>query len=109
MGTVGSIGQKWIFRELTAIGKHDTALALAMQTTYPSFGYWIANGATTCWENWSGISDQSHPGQPNAPNPPTHNHIFLCGGVGEWIYRSLGGIAPATPGYATVAIAPQIS
>lgn len=40
---------------------------------------------------------------------PTHNHIFLCGGVGEWMYRSLGGIAPASPGYAAVKIAPQIS
>jgi hypothetical protein len=35
--------------------------------------------------------------------------IFLCGGVGEWIHRSLGGIAPATAGYATVTIAPQVS
>jgi alpha-L-rhamnosidase len=51
--TVGSAGQKWLFRELTAVGKHDTALALALQTTYPSFGYWIANGATTCWVSFS--------------------------------------------------------
>jgi hypothetical protein len=33
----------------------------------------------------------------------------LCGGVGEWMHRSLGGIAPATAGYASVTIAPQVS
>ena len=49
------------------------------------------------------MADGSHP-----PHP-THNHIFLCGGVGVWLYESLGGIRPAAPGYARVAIAPQIS
>ena len=115
--TVGSVGQKWLFRELTAAGAHDTALKVGLQATYPSFGYWLANGATTCWENWSGVCDLSHPGSPwpgqpgkyLSPNPPTHNHIFLCGGVGEWLYRSLGGIAPATAGYGVVTIAPAIS
>lgn len=115
--TVGSVGQKWLLRELTAAGEHDSALKLGLQTTYPSFGHWLENGATTCWENWSGICDDSHPGTPwpghpgkyLAYNSPTHNHIFLCGGVGEWMYRSLGGIAPATPGYATVTIAPKVS
>ena len=115
--SVGSVGQKWLLNELTANGHHDTALKVAMQTTYPSWGHWLAQGATTCWENWSGVCDESHPGQPwpgrpgkyLAPNPPTHNHIFLCGGVGEWMHRSLGGIAPATAGYATVTIAPQVS
>ena len=115
--TVGSVGQKWLLRELTANGEHDTALKLATQTSYPSWGHWLAKGATTCWENWSGVCDESHPGTPwpgrpgkyISENPPTHNHIFLCGGVGEWMHRSLGGIAPASPGYATVSIAPQIS
>ena len=35
--------------------------------------------------------------------------IFLCGGVGDWMYRSLAGIAPASAGYGTVTIAPKIS
>jgi alpha-L-rhamnosidase len=114
---VGSVGQKWLFRSLTAAGDHDTALRVSTQTSYPSFGHWIASGATTCWENWSGVCDESHPGTPwpgrpgkyIAPNPPTHNHIFLCGGVGEWMYRSLGGVAPGSPGYETAVIAPQVS
>eukprot|EP00911_Craspedida_sp_UC1_P002962 UC1_evm2s2160 len=125
--TVGAVGQKWLLRELSASDNydnataaaagHDEALRLATQTTFPSWGYWLAQGATTCWENWSGVTDQSHPGTPwpgrpgqyISPNPPTHNHIFLCGGVGEWLHRSLGGIAPEEPGYAVVRIAPRVS
>jgi hypothetical protein len=42
--SVGAIGQKWLLRELTAAGAHDDALQLSLQTTYPSFGYWLANG-----------------------------------------------------------------
>jgi alpha-L-rhamnosidase len=110
--TVGATGQKWLLRTLSAVGpsEHDVALAVASQTSFPSWGYWIANGATTCWESWTGLQDASHPPNPNSwVNPPTHNHIFLCGGVGDWMYRSIGGIAPTAPGYGSVKIAPQIS
>jgi alpha-L-rhamnosidase len=34
------------------------------------------------------------------------NHYAL-GAVADWIHRTVGGIAPLTPGYATVLIAPQ--
>ena len=110
--TVGATGQKWLLRTLSAGGAagHDVALAVASQDSYPGWGYWVGQGATTCWESWKGVQDPSHPGVHGRPiNPPTHNHIFLCGGVGEWMYRSLGGISPASAGYATVKIAPQIS
>ena len=100
---VGYQGARWLLPSLSAAGQHDVALRLALQTSYPSFGHWLANGATSCWENWSGFADSAHP-----PHP-SHNHIFLCGGVGVWLYESLGGIRPAAPGYARVAIAPQIS
>lgn len=80
--TVGATGQKWLLRTLTAAGEagHEAALAVAMQDTFPSWGYWIKTGATTCLESWTGVQDGSHPGNPTASiNPPTHNHIFLCG------------------------------
>lgn len=43
------------------------------------------------------------------PPHPSHNHIILCGGIGAWIYESLGGITPVGAGYSTVRIAPEIS
>lgn len=101
--TVGAVGQKFLLTELSGNGEHDAALKVATQTTFPSWGHWIANGATTCWENWSGRADPTH------PPAPTHNHIFLCGGVGEWLYTTVAGISPGGRGYSTVRIAPQIS
>ena len=78
-------------------------LKIATQTTYPSWGYWLSLGATTCWENWSGGHDASH------PPTPTHNHIFLCGGIGEWMYEYLAGVIPTSAGYATVDVKPLVS
>ena len=81
--TIGSTGAKWLLPTLSANGEHDVALQLVAQTTYPSWGWWLAQGATTCWESWSGVEDGSHPGTPQrpplwgggGPNNPTHNHI----------------------------------
>ena len=101
--TVGSIGAKHLLPQLSKHGLHDDAMTVATQTTYPSFGFWLANGATTCWENYSGEADQSH------PPTPTRNHIFLCGGIGEWMYRQAVGVGPTGDGYSRVAIAPMLS
>jgi len=101
--TVGAVGSKHLLPQLSANGLHETAMRVATQTTFPSFGYWISLGATTCWENYRGIADGTH------PPPPTHNHIFLCGGFGEWVYRSVAGIAPSANGYDHIIVAPQIS
>jgi len=106
--TVGSVGAKHLLPQLAKADQNAAALKIATQTTYPSFGYWLGKGATTCffsflfWESWSGIPDPSH------PPTPTHNHIFLCGGLGEWLYRSVGGIAPAAPGFTRATIFPDI-
>lgn len=43
----GALSSKQLLPMLTAHGHGDTAMALAQQTTFPSWGYWIANGATT--------------------------------------------------------------
>ena len=102
--TFGSVGAKHFFSQLSRNGMHATALKVAAQKTFPSFGYWIEQGATSCWENWSGISDDTHPPQ------PTHNHIFLCGGVGEWMFTHVAGLSlPAGPGFESILLAPKVS
>lgn len=67
--SVGSVGAKHLLPQLSANGLHADAMAIATQQTHPSFGYWIANGATTCWEDYSGLPDPTH------PPTPTHNHV----------------------------------
>ena len=46
---VGAVTSKVILDVLSSNGKHDTALKLATQTAEPSWGFWWANNATTCW------------------------------------------------------------
>ena len=40
--------------ELTRAGRTDLAYTLALERTFPSWGYSIDNGATTIWERWDG-------------------------------------------------------
>jgi hypothetical protein len=83
----GSSGTRHLFHVLSSLGRTDLALAVAAAATFPSHGWWLTQGATTCWENWSGVNDTTH------PPPPTHNHIFLCSTSG-WVLQRLLGVRP---------------
>jgi len=48
----GILGTRYILDTLTQYGRADLAYRLATQTTYPSWGYMIKEGATTLWERW---------------------------------------------------------
>jgi len=98
--TTGFIGVKFLMPLLTSLGRSDLAYDLAVQTTYPSWGYMVERGATTLWELWQ---DKSGPGM------NSHDHIMF-GSVGAWFYNALGGINldPESVGYQHIRIAPQI-
>ena len=51
--STGAIGTRLLFPYLSSIGRTDLAAEIAAQSTFPSHGFWITKGATTCWENWS--------------------------------------------------------
>ena len=61
---------------------------------YPSFGLWIAQGATTTWEAWNGEYSRNHP---------------MFGGGLTWFYRKLAGMNadPEQPGYKHIIFRPQ--
>ncbi len=98
--TTGIIGTKYIMELLTSQGNSDLAYDIAAQTTYPSWGYMIENGATTLWELW-----QLREG----PSMNSHNHPMF-GSVGSWLYKALAGIslAPDAIGFEKIRIAPQM-
>jgi alpha-L-rhamnosidase len=98
--TTGFIGVKYLLPVLTRHGHSDLAYELATQTTYPSWGYMIAEGATTLWELW-----QSKIG----PSMNSHNHIMM-GSLGAWFYRALGGInlGPDGEGYRHIVLEPNM-
>ena len=82
--STGVIGTQWLMRWLTLYGRADIAYKLASNTTYPSWGYMVQNGATTIWELWNG----------NTANPEmnSQNHVMLLGDLLIWLYEDLGGI-----------------
>ena len=81
---------------LTERGRGEIAYALMNQTTLPSFGYEIAQGATTIWEGWDARSPHM-----------SHNHAMFSS-VCAWFYRSLAGINPdpEQPGFRNIYIRP---
>ncbi len=82
--STGLIGTQYLFRGLTEYGQSDLAFKLASNTTYPSYGYMIANGATTIWELWNGNTAD--------PNMNSQNHVMMLGDLLTWYYENLAGI-----------------
>ena len=100
--STGFLGTASLLPMLSEYGYHNLAYQLAIQDTYPSWGYMIKNGATSMWELWN--SNTEPPDQMNS-----RNH-FALGGVGEWFYEYLAGIRPidSVPGFKKILIAPLI-
>jgi alpha-L-rhamnosidase len=100
---VGFMGVENLLPVLADHGHTDTAYKILQQPDYPGWGYMISRGATTIWERWDGIRTD---GTLEDPGMNSFNHYGL-GSVGDWLYRTVGGLAPATPGYRRLRIAPQ--
>lgn len=95
---VGILGAKAILNALSENGYADIAYKLAAQETYPSWGWWIKNGATTLYENWN----------IHAANDISLNHIMF-GEIGAWLYKGIAGIFPdeLNPGFKNVLLRPN--
>jgi alpha-L-rhamnosidase len=95
---VGLLGTKAILNALSENGYADLAYKVASQETFPSWGWWIKNGATTLYENWP-IDAQSD---------ISMNHIMF-GEIGAWLYKALGGIKPdpTQPGFKNILLEPH--
>jgi alpha-L-rhamnosidase len=94
----GIIGTKYLWPVLVQGGENELAYRVATQTTWPSFGYWLKNDATTLLEKWSGEN--------------SHNHQMF-GSITEYFYKFLAGIQSpmegnTTKGYKNIHIAPYI-
>jgi alpha-L-rhamnosidase len=91
----GILGAKCLLNTLLDHGRADVAYRIASQRTFPGWGYWIENGATTLYENW----DMSG----------SLNHI-MYGDISAWFYKALAGIRvdPTVPGFKHILIKPHI-
>jgi alpha-L-rhamnosidase len=95
---VGLLGSKAILNALSENGYADLAFAMASQKDFPSWGWWIVNGATTLYENWD----------INAGSELSLNHSMF-GEVSAWFFKALGGIKPdpAQPGFKNILLRPH--
>lgn len=102
--STGFLGTPWLLPALSASGHDDLAYRLLLNRDYPSWGYEVANGATTMWERWNSLKPDGTFGDVSMNS---FNH-YAYGAVGDWMYRNIAGIAPAAPGYRSITIAPRI-
>lgn len=95
---VGLLGTKTILNALSENGQAELAYTLASQETYPSWGYWIKNGATSLFENWP----------IDAKSDISRNHIMF-GEIGAWLFKSPGGIKAdeKAPGFKHILLEPH--
>jgi len=98
--TTGNLCTKYLLEALTEYGHHEVAYKIATQETYPSWGYMLANNATTLWERW----EYATGGTMNS-----HNHPMM-GSIGSWFYKYVLGIIPdiSGPGFEKFTIRPYM-
>jgi hypothetical protein len=96
--TAGDIGFHYVVRALTDAGRSDVLARMLALTTSPSYGYQLAQGATTLTEAWDA-------------NPASSQDHFMLGHAEEWFYRGLAGIDVdmSRPTGLQIRIAPYVS
>ncbi|TFG95949.1 MAG: hypothetical protein E4H13_12745, partial [Calditrichales bacterium] len=96
--TTGIFGTRFLLDVLSRFGQENVAYEIVNQTTFPGWGYMLANGATTLWEHWE-LSENTY----------SHNHPMF-GSVSEWFFKWLAGIqqAEGSVGFEQIIIHPVL-
>lgn len=77
----GIYGGRHLFNVLSDFGDHELAYKMITRPDYPSYGNWIARGATTMWEEFF----------PEDSKGSSLNHHFW-GHVSAWFIKNILGI-----------------
>jgi len=78
---VGVVGARVLFHVLADFGEVDLALKLIIGPKFPSYGWWVEQGATTLWEQFP----------PHSEYISSQNHHFW-GDISHFFIRHLAGI-----------------
>jgi alpha-L-rhamnosidase len=89
----GCLGVGVLLPVLTAHGYGDVATKVALQRSYPSWGYWFDLGADTMWEMWEEDSR-------------SRNHYFQ-GTVVQWIFENVAGLRIVDAGSERIVVRPD--
>jgi len=100
----GFLGIPILLPTLTDMGRSDIAYRIIQNTTFPSWGYSIEQGATTIWERWNSYSKDRGFGDVKMNS---FNHYSL-GACGEWMFRSMLGIETDGAGFKKITMKPEL-
>ncbi|WP_311765830.1 family 78 glycoside hydrolase catalytic domain [Actinomyces sp. 187325] len=95
----GFLSTPFLLDVLLDTGHEESAWAVLMQDTLPSWLYEVEEGATTIWESWAAVLPDGTVGT------MSFNHYSL-GAVDDVLFRRVAGLAPAAPGFSHVRVAP---
>lgn len=87
----GIYGTPLFFDVLCANGMAEEAYVAMTKTDFPSYGWWVEQGADTFWEQWNGDASRNHP---------------MMGGGLVWMYKWLAGLEPDEAGYRHITFRP---
>ncbi len=79
----GVLGLRVIFHVLSRFGRTDLAYRMMTKDEFPSYGYWLKEGATSLWETFRPTFDKTAEG--------SFNHHFM-GDIISWFMKNLVGI-----------------
>ena len=97
--STGFLGTPASLDVLADAGYADIVYSLLLRTSFPSWGYMVAKGATTIWERWNGDTGDV--------SMNSFNHYSL-GAVTGFVFRRLAGIDAITPGFRTFRFKPVL-
>jgi alpha-L-rhamnosidase len=91
----GMHGTYFLMKYLWETDRSDLVYLMTDRSDYPGWGYMLANGATTSWENWTDSS--------------SHIHDTLIS-IGAWFTEGLGGIRSdgKSPGFEHFIVKPAV-
>lgn len=87
---VGVIGARVLFRVLADNGYADMALNLIKCDGFPSYKYWLDNGATSLWEAFNELYPNSIFRKDGGRTLSLNHHFW--GDISAWFYRYILGI-----------------
>lgn len=90
----GCTGVKFVLPVLYDNGFSDIAYKVLTQKTYPSWCFWLQNGADSAWESWETTTR-------------SQDHYFL-GSYDEVFFTHFAGIKEVNDGYESFTISPQL-
>lgn len=92
----GGFGTMALIDAAAASGGLDLIPEILRAGDYPGFGFWMATGATSLWEQWA-VKGVMH----------SHSHGMFSG-IDASFYRVFCGVSQSAPGFAEFRVEPHI-